>query len=229
MAEGQTPIVDPQATLAVPLVVARRVDLPCSMVGFSPPPCNVHLTFLPVGDRWTLVALSAPGKPAQVARWLQQYSPSAINLAPGLAPKLLRAHFDALPGQWGDVLAAVLVIFIELTPEGSASIFIEDSEARVERFVDSVQVDVQVRQRVTQSGTERVKLTARQLEVLALAVALGYYETPHKLNLRLLAEKLGISVAAVSELLRRGESLIITNYVDSLSKSQWDGGAARPA
>lgn len=199
------------------------------MVGFEPPPCNVHLTFVPVGDRWTLVALSAPGKPAHVARWLKKYDPTEIHLAPGLAPKLLRAHFDELPGSWGTLLTAVLVLFIELTPEGSASIFIEDSEARVERFVESVQVDVQVRQRVTQSGTERVKLTARQLEVLALAVALGYYETPHKLNLRLLAEKLGMSVGAVSELLRRGESLIITNYVDSLSQSQWDGGAPRAA
>lgn len=203
-------------------IVARRVDLPCEMVGFATPPTRVQLTFLPVGERWTLVALTAPGKAAQVARWLQAYAPSRINVAPGLAPKIVRASFDALPAPWSQMLSAVLVIYTEITAEGAASIFIEDSEARVERFVESVQVDAQVRQRVIQGGAVRVKLTARQLDVLCLAVALGYYETPHKLNLRFLAEKLGVGVSAVSELLRRGESLIITSYVDSLSRSEWD-------
>lgn len=206
-------------------IVARRVDLPCEMVGFSTPPTRVQLTFLPVDGGWRLVALASPGKTTQVARWLKDYRPSQINVAPGLAPKILRASFDAMPPPWRQMLSAVLVIFIELTPEGSASIFIEDSEKRVERFVESMQVDAQVRQRVTQAEGERVKLTARQLDVLCLAVALGYYETPHKLNLRLLAEKLGIGVSAVSELLRRGESLIITSYVDSLSRSEWDACA----
>lgn len=210
-------------------VVARRVDLPCALLGFETPPCNVHLTFLPLSDHWMLVALSAPGKPAQVARWLRPHTQGAINIDPGISPKVLRARFERLPDAWARMLADVLVIFLELTPDGTASVFIEDSQERVDRFVASLQVDDQVRQRQIHPRESKAKLTARQLEVLALAVALGYYETPHKLNLREIAAKLGLSVGGVSELLRRGESLIITSYVDSLARSRWNDPAEPPS
>jgi hypothetical protein len=167
-----------------------------------------------------LLAVTAPGFPARLARWLQKFHPLNVYVAPGIAPSVLRAHFDPLPGPWQALLSAVIVHYVELTPEGSASIFVEDSPEKVRRFIDSFASDpLTIRDRQTQSSVERVTLTTRQLEVLSLAVALGYYETPHKLNLRELAKKLGLSVGAVSELLRRGESLIITNYIDSMSAS----------
>lgn len=205
------------------MITARRLDLPSAMAGFAAPPCAIQLKFLPLGTRWALLALTPPGMPVLVARWLQPYRPVAINIAPGLSPKILRAHFEELPTPWQQMLNAVTVHYVELTPEGSASIFVQDSKEKIEKFLQSIPENVtHVRERKTQASVERVKLTARQLEVLALAVALGYYETPHKLNLRSLADKLHLSVGAVSELLRRGESLIITNYVDSLSESNWD-------
>lgn len=205
-----------------PSLVARRVDLPCNLVGFQPPPCKVHLKFFPVGERWTLLTLTDPGMATKVARWLQQFGPSTTNIAPGIAPKIVRASFEKLPEAWQHMMSAVIVHYVQLTPEGAASLFVEDSPDRVERFVSSLRSGTpEVRHREILAGAGRVKLTARQLEVLSLAVALGYYETPHKLTLRALAKKLGLSVGAVSELLRRGEALVITNYVDSLSESRW--------
>ena len=206
-----------------PAIVARRVDLPGALLGFTPaPPCQVHLKFLPSGDRWTLLGLVPPGMPPRVAEWLQAFRPSVINIAPGITPRILRAQFDELPAAWLQLVSTVIVHSLELTPEGSASVFVEDSPAKVAAFIATIPDSrLQVRERKSQSSPERVKLTARQLEVMSLAVALGYYETPHKLNLRLLAQKLGLSVGAVSELLRRGESLIVTNYIDSLSESEW--------
>jgi hypothetical protein len=174
-----------------------------------------------------LLALTAPGMPTQVARWLQPFRPADIMIGPGIAPKVLRAHFKELPKPWEQMLSTVIVHYVELTPEGSASIFVEDSPEKVQRFVESLPGDpLQVRERKTQTSAGRVKLTGRQLEVLSLAVALGYYETPHKLNLRALGKRLGLSVGTVSELLRRGESLIITNYIDSLSESRWGHAAS---
>ena len=211
-----------------PALVARRVDLPSSMVGFSPPPCQVNLKFLPLGERWTLVALTEPGRATALARWLEPFAPKVINIAPGLAPRFLRAQFDTLPEPWSAMLSAVIVHYIEITPAGAASIFVQDSLEKVELFMSRLPGDpFLVRQRKTQASPERVKLTARQLEVLSLAVALGYYETPHKVNLRTLGQKVGVSVGAASELLRRGEALIITNYIDSLSQSEWKGREAQ--
>jgi hypothetical protein len=204
-------------------MVARRIDLPCQAAGFpTAPPCRLQLKFLPQGETWTLLALTEPGLTSQVSRWLLPFGPLEVLIAPGLAPKVLRAKFDALPAAWTQMLSTVRVQYVQLTPEGSASIFVEDSPDKVDGFVATLRLEsFAVRQRKTQAGPAVVRLTARQLEVLALAVALGYYETPHKVSLRTLASKLGLSVGAVSELLRRGESLIITNYVDTLSAASW--------
>lgn len=209
--------------LATPILVSKRIDMPCVVAGFDPPPpCRVHLKFLPSGDRWILLVLSGPGMPAKVAHWLLSFGPSEINIAPGIAPRVLRATFDALPPAWKDMLSKVTVHYVDLTSEGSASIFVADALDKVERFVEVLRVESSVvRARKTLQGAARVELTARQLEVLALAVALGYYETPHQVSLRGIANKLRLSVGATSELLRRGESLIITSYVDAMTESGW--------
>lgn len=210
-------------------ILARRVDLLASQLGFSPPPCAIHIKFFPLGKGWTLVALTPPAKPPAAARWLEPYGPVAINIAPGLSPKVLRATFDKLPPIWEKFLGDVIVHYLELTPDGSASLFIEDSPEKVEKFVAEIQAgDAKARSRQTHGGPHRVRLTARQLEILSLAVALGYYEVPHKLNLRTLAAKVGLSVGAVSELLRRGEALIVSSYVDALSEAEWQSSQQSP-
>ncbi len=120
------------------------------------------------------------------------------------------------------MLSEVDVRFLELTPEGSASLFVQDSPEHLDRLMAGMpSLPGRVRHRPTHSGHD-IHLTPRQLEVLSLAVALGYYETPHGINLRELASHVGISVGAVSELLRRGESIIIKQYVDRLAASRWD-------
>lgn len=212
-------------------MTARRVDLPSSMTGFSSPPYQIQIKFLrdEPEDQWRLVALTAPGKPPQIARWLENYDPVSIYIGTGISPRILRANFEGLPGNWAKIVNSVNLQFAQLTPEGVASLFIEDDPQRVESFLASMERgDPEVRARKAHMDPERVKLTPRQLEVLSIAVALGYYEVPHKLNLRQLAGKLDLSVGAVSELLRRAEALIITSYVDSLSKDRWDTEAAKP-
>ncbi len=205
-------------------VDARRVDLPAIRAGFAePPPCHVHLKFLPLDSGWMLVILTAPGMPVHVARWLRPFAPATVEIGPGVAPKVLRAHFHRLPAAWKWMLSEVSVHYLELTPDGAASMFVHDSLEHVQRFVAAIPGDPDdIRERRAHSGAEQVKLTPRQAEVLSLAVALGYYEMPHKLNLRTLARRLDMSLGAVCELLRRGESLIVKHYVDSLSASRWE-------
>lgn len=207
-----------------PPIMARRIDLPASELGFSAPPVALSLTFFELPKGWSLVAIAPPAKPPAVARWLEQYGPTLISIAPGLSPKVLRARFTTLPASWKKFLDAIVVHYLEIKPDGSASLFIEDTPEKVEAFVASVQFAVpraRSRKTLSQGGLGSVRLTARQVEVMSLAVALGYYEVPHKVTLRTLAKKLALSVGAVSELLRRGEALIISNYVDSLSQSAW--------
>lgn len=206
--------------------VARRVDLSCDTIGFSAPPCRVQIRFTPhEDDRWTLVALTPPAQPPAVARWLEAYQPTAIHVASGLAPKALRATFDDLPEQWASILDGVHVRFVELTPDGAASLFIKGSPDEVQEFVESVHSEQpEARARQTRSD-EDVSLSPRQMEILSRAVGLGYYEIPHNITLRDLAERLDLTVGTVSELLRRAEGQVITSYVDAHMVSQWEDGS----
>src|SRR6185369_14839445 len=72
-----------------------------------------------------------------------------------------------------------------------------------------------VRCRPVLDGGMEAPLSRRQFEALSSAVALGYYEIPHRLDLRDLAARTGISLGSVSELLRRAEGLVLTRYVDA--------------
>ncbi len=213
--------------------VSKRLDLSCSTLGFSPPPCGVQIKFLPGQEgRWTLVALTPPAQPPNVARWLEDYGPASIQIASGLAPKVLHASFDELPKDWERMLEAVEVQFVELTPEGAASLFAHGTPDRIERFVETLEDNrpdqpdaLEIRSREARMDTEDDALTSRQMEILSRAVALGYYEIPHNLTLRELADRLDLSVGTVSELLRRAEAKIITSHVDSWVESRWNGEA----
>lgn len=211
-------------------IVARRIDVSADVLGFDAPPCPLQIKFLSLrAGGWTLVALTPPAKPPKVARWLERYSPSSIHIAPGLSPKVLRANFEKVPPQWDAFLDAVVVHYLQLTPDGSASLFIEDTPKKVRRFLAKVQAnDEDARSRKTLAGPDRVDLTNRQLELMSVAVALGYYEIPHQVTLRDLAKKVGLSVGAVSELLRRGEALIIQDYIDTMSEKRWGSATADP-
>lgn len=52
-------------------------------------------------------------------------------------------------------------------------------------------------------------------------MALGYYEVPHKTNQRTMAQKLGMSVGGLSEILRRAESSIITDWAYHALETEW--------
>ena len=202
----------------------HRIDLPCEQTGFTTPPCDVHIKLLPspaTGEGWTLRAHAAAGKPDQLASWLRPNPGiSNVRVAPGIAPKLLRATMAALPAQWATVASFVKVHHLNLAPDGNAAWFIEGVRDQVWTLVQHLEAiagprpmgATQVRCRPV-SGREP-HITRRQFEVLATAVSLGYYEIPHRLDLRALAVRTGLSLGSVSELLRRAEGAVLTQYID---------------
>jgi hypothetical protein len=203
--------------------VVRRIDLPCTGIGFQRPPCHVQIRYMPVADGWTLMVRTAPNKSSAVAKWLQDHHAAKVNVAPGLAPRVVRADFEALPAAWQDLLSSIRLHHLGITPEGVASVFIEGTVDQVDALIESLQkVQANVRCRPTIIEPQVPKLTRRQIDALSTAVAMGYYDIPHNLDLRTLAATMGISLGSVSELLRRGESAVILNYVDSLASAPWD-------
>lgn len=58
-------------------------------------------------------------------------------------------------------------------------------------------------------------LTARQEEVVELAVKHGYYDSPRQCTMSDLADRLGVNKSVVSRILQRAEGHIITAYCSS--------------
>ena len=56
------------------------------------------------------------------------------------------------------------------------------------------------------------ELTARQENILQIALEKGYFEFPKKITLRQLAEVLGVSPATLTEILRRGQKLVLQQH-----------------
>lgn len=54
-------------------------------------------------------------------------------------------------------------------------------------------------------------LTAKQYETIMVAYEAGYYDVPRRINLKDLAEQMGVSHQALSERLRRGHEALIAN------------------
>lgn len=204
----------------------HRVDLPCAQTGFlCPPPFDVHIKFLPnlpPLQGWTLLAHAAAGKPDALARWLAQHPGiEDIRVEPGLAPKLLRARTARLPPLWAAAASFTKVHHLDLAQDGNASWFIEGDHDEVLAFVNDLEerqdvplAATEVRVRPVHPAKEKAPISRRQFEVLSTAVAMGYYDIPHRLDLRALATQAGVSLGSLSELLRRAEAAVLTHYVD---------------
>lgn len=59
--------------------------------------------------------------------------------------------------------------------------------------------------------------TLQQLRILKTAHHYGWYETPKRISIRGLAEKMGLSKSAVAEQLVKAEGTVIGDYIDSSS------------
>jgi predicted DNA binding protein len=67
---------------------------------------------------------------------------------------------------------------------------------------------------VSQHAQKR-DMTARQEEILRIALDLGYFEFPKRIRLEDLAEKLHITAGTLSEILRRAEKNILSSHFGS--------------
>lgn len=208
--------------------IARRIDVSCEPAGFPVPPVAVHLTPRVRQTRetgWSLTARMDAGKMRPVVDWLDRWDPARVEPAEGLAPKSLHAEFEEICDPW-QILEAVRVDHMVLTPAGTATLVVDDVPPRVDGFVQSMRGRIgpmdrfRVRDYHGKVDFRESRLTRRQEEVVSLAVALGYYEVPRKVDLRGLAEKLELSLGATSELVRRGEAMIVSSYIDALTANE---------
>lgn len=197
----------------------KRIDMPCALAGFEPPPCIARIRFTPSRDALRLTCVTLPGRPPDLARWLRPHRPDSVTIPQGLSPDELRAKFNKIPTEWSRWMSDLDVHHMDLHPEGTATAFVVASDAQIEHMVaGSALVDCPIHVRPV---ARRPDLTRRQEEILDAAVRLGYYDMPHRTDLRTLGRKMGISVGSVSTLLRRAEAAVIHAFTDGKATARW--------
>lgn len=82
---------------------------------------------------------------------------------------------------------------------------------KLSEALEKVDCDVQI-DRITPLGEKGV-LTDRQEEIIQAAFASGYFDFPRKIGSIKLAEKLGVSVSTLSEVMRAAQRRIFAEYL----------------
>ena len=112
--------------------------------------------------------------------------------------------------------------------DGVASVWATGAPERLSSFADQLEafgMSFEV-ERVTPEVDPASLLTERQREVVAEAVARGYYDTPRECTLTELADALGIAQSTASETLHRAEGAIVRAFVEEFPGL--DAGAGQP-
>jgi len=98
-------------------------------------------------------------------------------------------------------------------PEGKLEWIVLGSDTMVRSLMEglekqSVDGDVVRIYKLQEEG----ELTARQEEILQIALEKGYFEFPKKITLRQLAKVLDVSAATLTEILRRGQKKVLQEH-----------------
>lgn len=199
-------------------------------LGFScVPPCKTSMKFLENSGRWTVFALTETARLPVVVDWLKdQFTPTSVQVSPGIAPRVVRVELDRLPEKLARLLTTNRVQNVCLFSEGIATVLFQDAhdasntlppKARREPAEEPV-VKPQSLKRLQIQGTKTV--SNRQNQALSLAVAMGYYQVPHHVGLREIADQMGMSLGAFSELIRRAEATVIRAQVNHTLEADWE-------
>lgn len=199
-----------EATRASPLL---RYDLPCTALGLGPPPSPVQLRFLGDAAACTILAFVPAGCAQAGARWLEDQTGAPATYAPGLAPRKITSTLAPPPPEWSWLDPAV-VLQVDLIPSGTATLFVLGANNPLVHLTQPAE-PLAWRHRPAALHKGECILTGKQREVLRVAVALGYYDIPHRIDLRDLGKTMGLSLAAVSQLLRRAQARIVRGHMDA--------------
>ncbi len=132
---------------------------------------------------------------------------------------LLRAHIpDLLQDAWRTVGAEAFLdgpVHVDRETVSVSFVMLGDSKAPF-KLLDAADIPYEVRQvRKGPADATADDLTREQRALLRLALDLGYYEVPARVNLTALARYTGVSKAAASKKLRRAERRALTRWLGS--------------
>lgn len=190
--------------------MTATLEVSCDALGLGSPSVSTHVRLLRGRRGWTLLARTVHPQPQETIRWLSAYDPISLRVAPTSAGRIVQADFDGPPAPLAKHLEQFRIIQFIAEPNGRALVTVEGSRERVRDFaVLTAGEDPLAEVRGVTSESTPPLLSRRQQRAVIQAAERGYYSVPRTTDQRAIAQALGVSPAALSELLRRAEARII--------------------
>jgi hypothetical protein len=168
---------------------------------------------------YTPAELKAQAAELQERYNLEHYEVLDIDKDRKVYTVLLRAHIpDVLQEAWQAVgSSAFLDGPVRIDPDQVSLSFVLLGDSKEPfRLLDAAQVPYEVATvRKAPPEASGDTLTREQAALLRLALDMGYYEVPARVNLTALARYTGVSKAAVSKKLRRAERRALSRWLGS--------------
>lgn len=179
----------------------RAVDL-----GLPSPPEPLRLAFQ-VRDNQVVVIVQAPGAGRRTVRqWVDALEPRDVIERGDDDLVHLWATFEPVPKRWAEIVNLFELRTVRVEPTGEAEVALVGPRSEVLRVIEGAHFSgVEVLGVEAVDPSTRHVLTERQQEAAEAALRSGYYEVPRGLSLTMLADRIGVSPSALSELLRRAE------------------------
>ena len=210
--------------------VRAKLELPCRELGVPAPSGTIHVRAVRRKDQHIVYLWSNALDAKEMEAWLsgagafqRAYGPKRQG-ATGRTVALLAQELNS---RWQRLLSDFQVGLLVFSPTGTASVTLRGSRSQLRAFLEGVEPAPggDVLRKITETGDEEGErpgaiLTQRQEEALLEANRLGYYKVPRERRLKEVAEEMGMSSAALSELLRRAEERLIAHYI----ASRWGQG-----
>lgn len=213
---------DRDSSRSRPAVAIVRIRASASALEFALPPTSLRLKLFAATRYWSLFLqpIEQGSRLAPILAWIEPWSPLRIEFG---SRQVLRADFDPLPTAWLKRFRSVDLQDLIIHPNDIAIATVRGTHAALAAFARTLTTDTDVNvHQVQDAPRDRPILTASQDKTLRAAVEAGYYQIPRPLNLRQLADKLGISSASLSERLRRAEAHVILHYTRNGNVTPWD-------
>lgn len=157
--------------------------------------------------------------------------------------EILSVETGDLPQAWRQIFARPPVLSVSLEANGHAVVLLHGSRPRVQQTIEELSSDRQLEQVVQETKPPRPDkedpLTPTERKALVMAFEEGYLDVPRGIRLADMADKMGRSDGATSQLLRRAIRRLVASYVAELpggsrvpplekNAMEEDGQAAKP-
>lgn len=194
--------------------MAFRIRTHAAPLGFVPPPAHVQLQFLRGVLRWGLLIDAPTLSGAQVTEWVRRHAPAPTAAAISTTGSIHGFEYYRLPPDWRELHDRFVVQNLSLRPDGQAVLEAQGPRHALDDLVERA-AGAPLAPRVHILGAvpgAAPELTTTQTETLLRALMAGYYDSPRRASLTALARQIGITPAALSTLLRRGEKSLLSFY-----------------